>query len=164
LEDVVTNEGFSPQPHMILYHFNTGYPLLDETAHLKVKVDKTLAQDAEAESDLANWMNFQVPTQGYQQQVFHHLPAADRDGKVVIELINPTLNLGLRWTYLRASLPDLFQWKQMGQGIYVLGVEPSNCSGMGGRAAARASGDLPFLKAGESRRYEIEIEVFDWEG
>ena len=108
-------------------------------------------------------MVFQAPTHGYREQVFHHLPKVGADGRVMIELRNPTLNLGLRWTYQLGNLPSLFQWKMMGQGSYVLGVEPANCSIMHGRAAARASGDLPILVAGESCRYEIEIEVFEWD-
>ncbi len=49
----------------------------------------------------------------------------------------------------------------MGQGTYVLGVEPTNSSGMHGRAAARAGGDLPELAPGESRHYELELEVVE---
>ena len=51
----------------------------------------------------------------------------------------------------------------MGQGAYVLGVEPANSSGMKGRAAARESGDLPYLAPGESRHYELEVELFEQE-
>jgi len=162
LEDEVTNEGFVPHPHMILYHFNLGYPLLGETAHLQVKVEKTSPRDAEAEVGLADWMNFQPPTQDYREQVFYHTPVADAAGQIRVELRNPARGLGLRWTYQQADLPHLFQWKMMGQGTYVLGVEPANSSGMAGRAAARAGGDLPYLAPGESRRYALEVEVFKW--
>src|SRR5262249_46807198 len=34
ISDSVTNEGFSPQPHMILYHFNLGFPLLSPATQL----------------------------------------------------------------------------------------------------------------------------------
>ena len=62
------------------------------------------------------------------------------------------------------KLPHLFEWKMMGQGLYVLGVEPANISGMQGRAAARQSGDLPCLAPGEIRRYALEIEVVEGSG
>lgn len=161
IEDVVTNEGFAPHPHMILYHFNLGFPLLNEDAQLHVEVEETVPRDADAETGLADWMNFQPPTRGYREQVFRHVPLADADGKVQVWLENPALGIGLQWTYDKTNLPYLFQWKMMGQGTYVLGVEPANSSGMRGRAAARESGDLPYLAPGESRRYELELEVVE---
>ena len=45
VEDVVTNEGFSPQRHMILYHVNAGFPLLSEKARLKFDVSATIPSD-----------------------------------------------------------------------------------------------------------------------
>ena len=161
IEDEVANEGFAPQPHMILYHFNLGFPLLSEDTRLHVEVEGTVPRDADAEAGLADWMRFQPPTEGYREQVFCHVPKVGADGRVRVGLENPTLGLGLRWTYDRASLPHLFQWKMMGQGLYVLGVEPANSSGMQGRASARQSGDLPYLAPGESRRYALELEVVE---
>lgn len=105
LEDEVTNEGFAASPSMILYHFNLGYPLLSETAHLEVKVEKTIPRDAETEAGLGDWMNFHPPTDGYREQVFRHTPAADPEGYVKVEVRNPALGLGLRWRYRQADLP-----------------------------------------------------------
>ena len=34
IEDEVENEGFEPEPIMVLYHINLGWPLLDEGSHL----------------------------------------------------------------------------------------------------------------------------------
>ncbi len=161
LEDTVTNEGYDPQPHMILYHFNLGFPLLSEEARLHVDVEETAPRDADAEAGLVDWDRFQPPTTRYREQVFRHVPVAGVDGRVEIELENPSLGLGLRWTYDKAHLPHLFQWKMMGKGMYLLGIEPANSSVMGGRAAARESGDLPYLEPGESRTYAIEVEVVD---
>lgn len=161
IEDVVANEGFAPHPHMMLYHFNLGFPFLSEEAQLEVEVEETVPRDADAEAGLADWMSFHPPREGYREQVFRHVPVADADGRVQVWVENPALGIGLRWTYDKAQLPHLFQWKMLGQGLYVLGVEPANCSGMRGRAAARESGDLPYLAPGESRRYELELEVVE---
>jgi hypothetical protein len=161
IEDVVTNEGFAPYPHMILYHFNLGFPLVSEDTRLRLEVEQTIPRDGDAEAGLADWRNFQPPTAGYCEQVFRHVPVADDEDKVRVELENPSLGLGLRWTYDKASLPHLFQWKMMGEGTYVLGIEPANSSGIKGRAAARQSGDLPHLSPGESRHYALEVEVVE---
>ncbi len=163
IEDTVTNEGYNRQPHMILYHFNLGFPLLSEQTELHIDAEHTLARDADAEPGLDHWMHFQPPTPGYREQVFRHILHPGSDGKATVELRNPALGLGMRWSYPLEVLPNLYEWKMMGQGAYVLGIEPSNTSVLGGRAFAREAGELPFLEPGESRRYTIEVEVFEME-
>jgi len=162
IEDTVTNEGHAPQPHMILYHFNMGFPLVSEDARLRLEADLTEPRDADAAPGLSRWSQFEAPTPGYREQVFHHMPRADGAGKARVELENRALGLGLRWTYDRAALPHLFEWKMMGEGAYVVGVEPANSSGIGGRADARAKGDLPMLAPGETRVYAIDLEVVEY--
>ena len=161
IEDLVANEGFTPHPHMILYHFNLGFPLVGEDSRVHLEAEQTIARDADAEAGLADWMNLQSPTAGYREQVFRHVLKADAHGKAHVEVENPALGLGLRWTYDKASLPHLFQWKMMGEGTYVLGIEPGNSSGIEGRATARQRDDLPHLQPGESRRYVLELEVVE---
>jgi hypothetical protein len=69
------------------------------------------------------------------------------------------MEIGLRWSYKTANLPYLMEWKMMGEGAYVVGVEPANCDGLGGRVATRELGKLPMLEPGESRDYHIDLEV-----
>jgi hypothetical protein len=71
--------------------------------------------------------------------------------------------VGIKWqlSYDAAALPYLVQWKMMGEGLYVLGIEPTNCGVLAGRAAARERGELPILEPGESRRYGLEMEIED---
>jgi len=159
IEDVAANEGFQPAPHMLLYHFNLGFPLVSEQTRLQLQSEETLPRDATAKSGLAEWDRFQAPTPGYSEQVFIHRPVAAENGLTTVELRNPQLGLGLRWTYKTAELPYLMEWKMMGEGAYVVGVEPANCKGLGGRAATREAGQLPILAPGESRGYHIDVEV-----
>jgi hypothetical protein len=161
ISDVVTNEGFTPHPHMILYHFNIGFPMLSEEAQLIVKTDLSEPRDDDARGGFAAWPRFEAPTPGYSEQVFHHLPSADENGMCHVELANPALGMCLRWSYAASALPHLFQWKMMGEGAYVLGVEPANCGGIFGRSAAREGRDLPVLEAGESASYEIHLEMVE---
>jgi hypothetical protein len=161
LEDEITNEGFAPQPHLILYHFNAGFPLLQPSTQLRVDAEKTQPRDAEAEKGANEWNQFHAPVAGYQEQVFIHTPRADDEGKVKVEVFNPDLGIGLRWTWDKKMLPYLVQWKMMGAGMYVLGIEPTNCAEVRGHAAARETGELPHLEPGEAVRYVIDLEVFE---
>lgn len=162
IEDVVANEGFEPTPHMLLYHFNLGFPLVSESSRLHLQSEATLARDDDAQAGLAEWDTFQPPTPGYREQVFIHRPKVDNEGAATVELHNPKIGLGLRWTYETTHLPYLFEWKMMGEGAYVVGVEPVNCNGWGGRAATRQLGLLPLLEPGESRNYRLDLEVIQF--
>ena len=159
IEDQVTNEGFEPAPHMILYHFNLGFPLLTEHTRLQLQAEESAPRDDAARSGFSEWAQFQLPTPGYAEQVFIHRLAADKDGFSRIELVNPDLKLGMCWSYLTHSLPYMMEWKMMGMGAYVVGVEPANCNGLAGRVATKAKGDLLLLEPGESRDYAIELEI-----
>jgi hypothetical protein len=159
LEDTITNQGFDPNSHMLLYHFNLGFPLVSENTRLHLKTEQTLARDEPAQRGLSEWDRFQLPTPGYQEQVFIHQPKVDNAGIATVELRNPKMGIGLRWSYQTANLPYLMEWKMMGEGAYVVGVEPANCNGLGGRAAARSMGQLPQLEPEESRNYQIDLEI-----
>lgn len=45
----------------------------------------------------------------------------------------------------------------MGEGLYVVGLEPANCH-VEGRCAEREMGTLQILQPGEVRLYHLEIE------
>ena len=161
LEDTVTNEGFSPQPHMIMYHINTGFPLLNESTCLKFDVIETLPEDEVSALGLANWRVFQPPTPGFQEQNFIHTPVVDPDGWAQAEVENLGLGLGLRLVFDTRTLPYLNEWKMPGEGLFVLAIEPMNCNPLGGRAAMRAQKRLPYLQPGEIRSYSLELEVVE---
>ncbi|MBG0771593.1 MAG: aldose 1-epimerase family protein [Anaerolineaceae bacterium] len=157
--DEVENEGFTPAPHMILYHFNLGFPLVSADSRLHLDALDSKPRDEEAEKGFEKWNQFQDPTPGYQEQVFIHRPAPDDQGLAKIEFTNPELGLGVRWRYDPKALPYLMEWKMMGEGAYVVGVEPANCDGINGRAITRSQGNLPILEPGEIRQYHIDLEV-----
>ena len=73
-------------------------------------------------------------------------------------LVNRALDFGAFVRFRTAELPHLVQWKMMGQGAYVVGLEPSNCW-VQGRAHDRASGMLQFLEPGASLSTSLEIGV-----
>ena len=49
----------------------------------------------------------------------------------------------------------------MGVHDYVLGLEPGNCSA-DGRDVMRSRGELKFLKPGESKAYQVEVDFKEW--
>ena len=162
VKDTVTNEGFSPRRHMILYHVNAGFPLLSEKARLKFDVRATLPQEPASQQGIKDWMVFQPPTSGCLEQNFIHVPVPDEKGWAVAELENPEIKLGLRLSFDTSTLPYLNEWKMMGEGLYVLGIEPMNCTTGGGPGLTGKQELPPCLEAGESRSYALEIEVVEY--
>lgn len=159
VEDTVSNEGFREQPHMLLYHCNLGFPLVQAGAELHLDSRETVAVDAKAEAGLGIWSQVDEPAAGYSEQVFRHRPLVQADGSAVARLLSPRSKLALDLRFSAESLPYLYQWKMLGQGEYVLGLEPANCPGLAGSAAAQARGDVPLLAPGEQRSYSLTFEL-----
>jgi hypothetical protein len=158
IEDHVANMGSSPAPHMILYHINLGFPLLQASSRLVAPSEEIIPRDEAAASGVDNCARFQPPTPGYSEQVFFHRMTADSDGFVRVTLVNDGLGLGLQLRYRQRELPEFTQWKQMGWGTYVLGIEPGNCRSEG-RLAARQRGALVQLAPGQEVAYRVEMRV-----
>ena len=161
INDKVTNEGNKSNPHMILYHCNFGFPVISEHSLIKLDSEKTEGRDENAEAGIADWNKFQSPTAGYSEQVFQHDLITDSEGRVKIEIENPDLGLSVQLSYDKAQLPYLYQWKMMGEGAYVTGIEPANTGTIMGRVEARNEGILPQLEPGESRPYSLELSIVD---
>jgi hypothetical protein len=160
VSDVVENFGCKSIPHMILYHFNLGYPLLDEGARLLLPSLHAKPRDEAAAVEAEKWAEVLPPAAGFQERVYYHQTGADAEGRTLAALSNPNLDGGLALYvgFLKKQLPRLVQWKMCAAGNYVMGIEPANCW-VGGRGRARAKGDLQFLEPGEKRSYDLEVGV-----
>lgn len=162
VEDAVTNHNNDLTPHMILYHCNGGFPILDEGAELHVSHESMRPRDAEAEKGLEVWNTVAPPQPGFKEQVFYHTPLRCDDGRAAIALVNRRARgghgLGLAIRFDPLQLPSFQQWRMLGEKMYVMGMEPSNCP-VEGRLNAEKQGVLPFLEAGETRRYAVEFQV-----
>lgn len=161
IENVVRNEGWREEGHMILFHMNMGFPLLDDGARLLVNARTVHPRDTEAERGLAVYDRFVGPRPYFCEQVFTLDLHPDAEGYTSATLVNPRLDggLGLRLRFRKEQLPWMMEWRQLGQGTYVLGLEPANCPTIEGRAEAERRGTLPRLGPGEERRYDIEVDV-----
>jgi len=163
VHDTVTNEGGKRVLHMILYHCNGGFPLLDESSELHVSQSSMRPRDAGAEKGLNEWNRGGKPASAFAEQVFIHDPIACTDGRAAVLLHNAELRegrgLALAIRFDPAQLPALFTWRMLGYGTYVMGMEPATFPTIEGRVKAEQLGTLPFLDPGESRRYDLEFHV-----
>jgi len=160
ISDTIENQGFRDEPLMVLYHCNLGYPLLTSKSYLLSRSKSVHPRDEEAAKGINDYNKFQLPTPNYQEQVFYHQLNYDKQGKTFAALINPIQQIGLAIWFNKNQLWNLTQWKQLGEGEYVLGIEPGNCH-VGGREKARKDGTLEFIKPGEIREFQLEIQIVE---
>jgi hypothetical protein len=156
LRDIITNDGFEPSPFCVLYHCNFGYPLLEEGAEVVID-SKVIPRDADAQKGVGEWAQVEKPEVGFKEQVFFHEIKPDENGYRQAALWNGKRNLGVKLNFPAAQFSHFAQWKMLGAGAYVMGLEPSNAP-LASRKDLLERGEMPILQAGESREYEIEWE------
>lgn len=166
LTDEITNKGNTAAPHMLLYHFNFGWPLVDEGTDINWK-GKWKSRGGEQNDFIFNEKNYpnlkkcQPPIKehfGQGESVGFVELEADDSGMCECGLNNTKLGLKVVMRFLQNQLPFLTNWQHFGKNEYVTGVEPGTHPPIG-RKAADENGTLIYIQPGEIKIYEIEIEV-----
>ncbi len=163
INDKVANLGYQTTEHMMLYHINVGFPLVTKHSYLVSPSTTVMPRDAEAVIGLETAADFHEPSPGYKEKVYFHSFPADMH-TVQTAIVNPLLpvngltGLALAVRFQQNQLPRFIEWKMMGQGAYVVGMEPANCL-VFGRSAERDSGGLQNIEPGEIRSYNLELEI-----
>ncbi len=157
IRDEVENAGHDPTPHMLLYHVNVGFPVLDDGAELLVPADDPVPR---GDHSVEGYRRFHGPTPGYVEEVTEHAVRAEADGTVPVAVVNRARGLGAYQLFDRRQLPFHFVWRMLGEGIYVVGIEPST-NRPAGRLDARAREELIELAPGERRAYDLELGALD---
>jgi hypothetical protein len=153
IRDEVVNVGHDRTPHMLLYHVNVGWPVVDGGSELLVPAT---AVEPRGDHPVEGYRRLEAPAAGFVEQVFEHELAADADGSVPVAVVNRGLGLGAYEVFRPDQLPHHFVWRMLGEGTYVVGIEPST-NRTAGRLDARRRGELIELDPGESRTYDLEL-------
>jgi len=160
VKDIVVNEGSQPTPHGLLYHCNIGFPIVSPASSLIVENEKTDPRTPAAAAGLDRYAQFESPKAGYEEQVFFHYPKVDHDVIATAALFNPDLNFGIQLQWMADVMPILTQWKMMGKGEYVCGLEPATHA-MALWEDLAAKGLPRSMAPAESVRYEITLEIIE---
>ena len=147
IADRVINHGFRPTPHMYFYHFNVGYPLLDEGTRFVAPIKSVVWAAHDGDAYRAQNVGYQTavaPQLKFGEQVWEHELSADCSGKASMAVVNDRLNLGLEIVTHVNQLPCLYQWQHFQAGQYALGIEPSTHHVLGD-LAARERGEMIWL-------------------
>jgi Domain of unknown function (DUF4432) len=152
LADTVRNAGFDRTPHMFLYHINVGWPLLDAGTRFEAPIASTVWQsDSVAEQGVSHLV-FPGPQPGFVEQVYEHVLTPGPGGRQRVRVVNDRLGRSFELDYDPAEFPAFFEWLNLREGGYAVGLEPSTHH-VAGDAAARADGSMIWLEHGEQRHY-----------
>ncbi|WP_316316829.1 DUF4432 family protein, partial [Clavibacter michiganensis] len=125
LTDVITNESAVPQPHMVLYHVNLGWPLLGPRTVLTSPATHVEAENEATRASGQPWNALHEPASEADSLVYlHQLPDVQEDWTV--SATNPDNAMQLDLTASHRSLPFLHTWKSLRPNQYVVGIEPAN--------------------------------------
>lgn len=158
VRDRVENAGFEPVEFQILYHINTGFPVLDAGSRLLSPSVEILPRDGAAEDGLERACEFDGPEPDYAEKCYFHRLGAGPEGETATAVVNPALGLGVYVRFNRNELPCYTEWKMLGERNYVAGMEPANCLPLG-RVAEREAGRLQYLAGRETREIRLTIGV-----
>lgn len=164
IHDEVTNRGNTPSPHMLLYHFNFGWPLVDEGTEILWQGEwypKTSDNSNKIFTEGNDFRKCPAPREDHRgggEEVVFIKPKADESGECSCGLYNAKLGIALTLTFQKKQLPWLTNWQHWGKGEYVTGLEPGTNPPIG-QKAAREKQALLFLQAGEKKTYDIELTV-----
>ena len=164
IHDIVTNLGNTPAPHMILYHCNYGWPLVDEGTQIVCKgkwasrgldMDNAVFNSRRDFRKCSRWL--ESHRGGGEGCAFIDV-TADKKGTCTVGLHNRRLGLALVLKYNKKQLPWLSNWQHWGPGEYVTALEPGTNPPIG-QGKARAQKTLIHIGPGKSRTYDLEMTV-----
>lgn len=164
IEDKVTNLGNTPAPHMLLYHFNFGWPLID--AGTKILWEGKWKSRGSSLDNLIFSAGNDIKTckapvnehDGNGESVAFIDVNPDSSGICECAVYNAAIPLGLKLRFKKEQLPWLTNWQHWGKNEYVTALEPGTHPPIG-QSAARKEGSLIFIETGETRNYDLEMEI-----
>jgi hypothetical protein len=165
IQDEVINRGNTDAPHMLLYHCNFGWPLVDEGTRI-IWNGKWKPRDGNPNKLFKEGNDFHTcpaPLDDHRaagEEVAFIDIESDKSGFCICGLENPKIGLSLNIRFIKKQLPCLTNWLHYGKGEYVVGLEPGTNPPIG-QSRARRQNELILLAPGETRKYELEIQVLN---
>jgi uncharacterized protein DUF4432 len=157
IRDRVENVGHSAVTHMLLYHCNVGFPVVDEGSELLVPSDATRTDPWDT---VSGYRTLTAPRPDFQEACFYERALAEPSGLRPAGIVNRRLGIGFYQVSRAEQLPELMLWRMLGEGAYAVAIEPGTNRALE-RARLRELGEIMELAPGEGREYELEVGALD---
>ncbi len=164
--DEVQNVGNREVPHMLLYHFNFGWPLVDADTKIlwegnwrarESDVDQKIFKEG---NDFKTCTEPRQDHRGAGEEAAFISPDSDSEGNCRCGLLNEKQGFAVALNFRKEQLPWLTNWQHWGPGEYVTGLEPGTNPPLG-QKQMREQDELTFLKPNEKRVYELSLSILD---
>ena len=152
ISDRVENIGATPAPHLLLYHINFGYPLLDTGALPRLEPTRRIWQNHEHDP----FAPFPAPTDARSAELSVHAfeTASGTEARCAIE--NPATGARAEIVFDPRDLPFCQLLRLTGRRIYTAAIEPCT-TGHRTQAEAARHGEVRRLEPGEARTYALRL-------
>ena len=160
LTDTITNHGFGDRQFLYALHLNYGYPLLEEGTKLIFDTLETKPRTDEAAKYMDTWRDVEGPSYPYPERCYFHKIAKDEQGNAQYTIFNEKRGIGVNVQYNGNDLPYFTEWKMLGKGEYVMGLEPMN-DFLDGPKLGEEGCTAPVLGPLESKVYVTRINFID---
>lgn len=160
VDDSVTNLLNTDDEFELLYHINTGYPLVSPGAKFVAAFNKMCPRDQNAVNELPQWNKFVDPVPGKAETCYFFDLCANENDDTNVALINNSCDRGVSLTFNKKDFPYFILWKtQRPNGdIYVSGMEPA-VNFPNTRSFEKKNGRLVHLAAKDTRCFRFEFDV-----
>jgi hypothetical protein len=165
LKDRVINHGFYRTPHMLCYHINIGYPVLDEGSEYLAPIMSTpwaAHAGVDYQKQGVGYNPLPAPQTNFHEQVWQHDLAGDSKGRTTTAILNPNLNLAFSVEVDLKEFPAQFEWQNFQKGMYAIGIEPSTNHVLG-KPFALERDELIWLEHNDERNYHSVFRVHEGE-
>lgn len=156
IHDKVSNDGYQEARNMMLYHCNIGYPMLTPDSEIFIPSADVKARTEHSLEGIEEWMKAQEPDPAYEEMCYYHTLKKDNNNFTTVAVYNDDLDMGIAIEFDATTLDHFVQWKMMGAGQYVMGLEPSNTT-IDGIEDSIQNGAMKYIQPQESLEYTINI-------
>ena len=157
--DSVTNLASVADEFELLYHINTGYPLITPGAHFYAAFEKMCPRDGNAAAELGEWDVYTQPIPGRPETCYLFDLASNEQGQTSVVLADETGSKGFSLSFNKKEFPFFTLWKaQRPNGdIYVTGVEPA-INFPNTRSFEKNNGRVMPIESGETKSFSFEFD------
>lgn len=160
INDRITNLASVDDEFELLYHINTGYPLVTPSSRFYAAFEKMCPRDANAASELESWDICGEPIPGIPETCYFFDLAANPEGKTDVVATSKSQNRGLRLSFSKKEFPYFILWKtrRPNGDIYVAGMEPA-VNFPNTRSFEKEHGRVVPIAANETKTFSFTLDV-----
>lgn len=166
IQDEVINRGNEKVPHMLLYHLNFGWPLVDKNTDILWRGKWQSPTPNSNKKIFKGGIDFRKcpppmkEHSGVGEDVAFIDIEEDSFGSSICGLYNNNLKIAVAINFSKKQLPWLINWQHWGKNEYVTALEPATNPPIG-QSKAKEQKTLIMLEPEESRKYDLELEVLE---